>query len=278
MLSLFLAIGASAMVSVVMRLSSGKVRGNVSMLAMNYLMCLCLSAFRAAPGGLFPAGESLPGTVLMGTVHGILYLGSFVLFQWNVKRNGVVLSATFMKLGLLVPMVVSVFAFGEMPGLWQRIGFVLAVGAILLVNLEKDSALASSRWALPVLLLAGGTADAMSKVYEELGNPDFAPQFLFYTFLVAFVLCCALTAVKKQRVGRQELIYGLLIGIPNFFSARFLLGALEKLDGVIVYPTYSVATIAVVSLAGVGFFRERLSKRQWLAMAVIAVCLVLLNL
>ena len=278
MLFLLLAIGASAMVSVVMRLSSGKVRGNVAMLAMNYLMCLCLSAVLALPGGLFPGGENLPGTLGMGAVHGVLYLGSFVLFQWNVKENGVVLSATFMKLGLLVPMVVSVFAFGEMPGLWQWVGFALAVGAIVLVNLEKDSALVSARWALPVLLLAGGTADAMSKVFEELGDANLAPQFLFYTFLVAFVLCCGLTAVKKQRVGKAEIFYGLLIGVPNFFSARFLLGALEALEGVIVYPTYSVATIAVVSLAGVGLFRERLSRRQWTAMAVIAAALVLLNL
>ena len=38
MLYLLLAIASSAMVSVVMRLSTNKVQGNVSMLAMNYLM------------------------------------------------------------------------------------------------------------------------------------------------------------------------------------------------------------------------------------------------
>ena len=278
MLHLLLAIGSSAMVSVVMRLSSGRVRGNVSMLAMNYLMCLAVSAVLALPGGLFPKSPGVPGTLAMGAVHGVLYLGSFVLFQWNVKQNGVVLPATFMKLGLLVPMVVSVFAFREMPGLWQSIGFCLAVGAIVLVNLEKDSAVVSFRWALPGLLLAGGAADAMSKVYEELGEPTLSPQFLFYTFLVAFVLCCILVAVKKQPVGKGEIGYGFLIGIPNFFSARFLLLALEQLDAVIVYPTYSVATIGLVSLAGVLFFREKLSCRQWAAMGIIAVSLVLLNL
>ena len=278
MLSLLLAIGSSAMVSVVMRLSTGKVRGNVSMLAMNYLMCLCLSGALAAPGGLLPDQPGLGGALCLGAIHGVLYLGSFVLFQCNVKENGVVLPATFMKLGLLVPMVVSVVAFGELPGLFQWIGFGLAVGAILLVNLEKDSAVVSARWALPALLLAGGTADAMSKVYEELGNPALSPQFLFYTFVVAFALCCGLALARKQPLGKNEVFYGLLIGIPNFFSARFLLGALESLNAVVVYPTYSVATIAVVSLAGVGIFREKLSKRQWTAMGIIGAALVLLNL
>lgn len=278
MFQLLLAIGSSAMVSIVMRLSSGKVRGNIAMLAMNYLMCMGLSCLFLPPEGTVIHWENLPGTVFMGVIHGILYLGSFVLFQWNVKENGVVLSATFMKLGLLVPMVVSVFAFGEMPGLWQWIGFALAVGAILLVNLEKDSAAVSARWALPLLLLAGGAGDAMSKVYEELGDPSLSARFLFYTFLVACVLCFVLVGIKKQKAGKGEIFYGLLIGIPNFFSARFLLGALKSLDAVLVYPTYSVATIAVVSLAGVGLFRERLSRRQWIAMGIIALALVLLNL
>jgi hypothetical protein len=31
---------------------------------------------------------------------------------------------------------------------------------------------------------------------------------------------------KKEKLGKNELIYGILIGVPNFFSAKFLLMAL----------------------------------------------------
>ena len=41
---LFLAILSSALIAVIMRLSSGKVRANLSMLAANYLVCLLLAA------------------------------------------------------------------------------------------------------------------------------------------------------------------------------------------------------------------------------------------
>ena len=44
MLYLLLAILSSAMVSIVMRLSSHRVSGNISMLAMNYLMCVAVAA------------------------------------------------------------------------------------------------------------------------------------------------------------------------------------------------------------------------------------------
>lgn len=277
MTDLILAICSSTAISLIMRLSSHKVKNNVSMLAVNYLTCLGLAAFFTG-SHFFPTDSALPGALGMGAIHGILYLASFVIFQYSVGRNGVVLSAIFMKLGLLVPMVISIFLFKEIPGTTQIIGFLLAVGAIILINFEKDAASSASALGLLSLLLLGGTADAMSKVFEELGPGHLAEQFLLYTFLTAFLLCLGLVKLKRQRFTRWELLFGFAIGIPNFFSARFLLGALETLDAVIVYPTYSVATILLITLAGTAFFRERLKTRQWIALAIILLALVLLNL
>ena len=83
---------------------------------------------------------------------------------------------------------------------------------------------------------------------------------------------------KGEHLGKKELLYGSLLGIPNFFSSLFLLNALRSIPGVIVFPSYSVATILVVALAGLLFFRERLSKKQLLGGILICIALVLLNL
>jgi len=277
MIYLLLAILSSAMVSIVMRLSTNRVKHNVAMLMMNYLMCLILAALYTGIGDLFPSSAALGQTLGMGAVHGALYLGSFVLLQANVKRNGVVLSATFMKLGLLVPMVVSVLFFGEKPEFLQIVGFLTALAAIVLINSEKDSTVMGSKAGLILLLIGGGSGDAMSKVFEELGDKTLSDQFLFYTFIAALTLCILLMLAKRQRPGKAEIFWGLLIGIPNFFSAKFLLRSLEDVAAVIAYPTYSVATMLVITLAGVLFFREKLGKRQWAALGIILVALVLLN-
>lgn len=279
MLSLILAIASSALVSIIMRLSDRKVTGNIAMLTVNYLMCLIVSAGYAGFGSLFPAVEGLPGALLMGSINGLLYLGGFVLLQINVRRNGVVLSSTFMKLGLLVSIAVSVLFFHEVPDGLQVTGFALAVAAIILINFKRESGGAAGfKAGLILMLLAGGMGDAMAKIFEELGDPALEPQFLTYTFGVALILCTALMLSKKQLPGKWEVIFGLLIGVPNFFSAKFLLGALERIAAVIVYPVYSVATILVVSLTGVLVFKERLEKRQWIGMGLILIALVLLNI
>ncbi|MBR2894572.1 MAG: EamA family transporter [Oscillospiraceae bacterium] len=278
MIYLLLAIASSALVSIIMRLSTDRVKGNVSMLAMNYLMCVGVSAVYTGLGELLPKSPALPQTLGMGLIHGALYLGSFLLLQLNVKRNGVVLSATFMKLGLLVPMVLSIAVFGEMPGVSQIVGFLIAIAAIVLMNMEKDSTLMQFKSGLILLLIGGGAGDAMSKVFEELGDRNLSDQFLFYTFVAAFVLCIALMLYQKQIPGGAEIFWGFLIGIPNFFSAKFLLRSLMDVPAVVAYPTYSVATMLVITLAGVLLFRERLGKCQWGALGMILVALGLLNL
>ena len=278
MISLLLAVLSSAAISLIMRLSSTRVKGNVSMLAMNYLMCLLIAGTYTGWGNLFPKETGIRTAMLLGGGQGALYLAAFVLLQLNIQKNGVVLSAIFQRLGLLVPMIASVVLFGEMPSGVQIVGFVVAVAAIVLMNLEKEQTAMQFKLGLVLILLAGGCADVMAKFYEEWGNPILAPQFLLYTFGLALLLCLPLMVWKKERPGLAEVLFGFAVGIPNYFAAKFLLAALETVPAVIVYPTFSVATILVVTLAGVALFRERLSKRQWFAIGTILVALVLLNM
>lgn len=275
MFYLILAFCSSAAVSIVMRFSDRRVSNSLGMLAVNYVACTALAALECR-NGLLPMVSGLGSTLAMGCLNGVFYLSGFVLFQRSVRRSGVVLSATFMKLSLLVTMLISVVFFGEQPAMIHWLGFLLAVGAIVLINYD-GSGMGGFQPALLVLLVMGGLCDGMSKVYEELGTASLSPQFLFYTFLVAMVLCAALAWRKQQLPGKWEWIYGLAIGIPNFYSARFMLNALNTVPGVIAYPVYSVAGILMVTLAGLILFREKLSRRQWLALGIILVALIMLN-
>lgn len=278
MFSLVIAILTSALIAVLMRLSTKHVTGQTFMLAVNYLVCMLLAALHTGIPNLIPAHSGLPVTLGLGLINGLLFPAGFGLLQSNTKKHGVVLSSVFMKLGLLVPMVVSILFFREMPTVVQVIGFCAAVAAIILINYQKGGEKTGSRWSLILLLLAGGSCDAMSKVYEQLGDSALSPQFLFYTFVIAFLLCIGLMVWKKEKWSAAGALFGLLLGIPNFYSVRFLLDSLHTVPAVIAYPTFSVSTILVVTLAGVIFFKEKLSRRQWLALGIILFALVLLNL
>lgn len=278
MIYLILAITCSAMLSIIMRLSQRYVGNDLSMLGFNYITCVVLSFIASGMGNIFPNAEGIRTTLGLGALNGFLYLAAFVLLQVNIKSNGVVVSTTFMKLGLLVPMVFSFIVFGERMNFMQSIGTVLALAAIVLINSQKEETNLSFKWGLILLLLANGSANGMSKIYDEVGNEDLSAQFLFYTFAMACLLCWALAIYKKEKLTRYHVIYGVVIGVPNFFSAKFLLNSVQTLPAVIAYPTFSVGAIIIASLVSICCFKEKLDKRQWIAIAGILVALVLLNI
>ena len=277
---LIAAVVSSALVSVLMRFSEKRTGNSMVMFLSNYIVCALLSLCFGLRGGL-TAGEGTGFAAGLGVLSGVMYLGSFALLKMNIRKNGVVLSAVFMKLGVLVPTLMAVTVYHERPGLTRVIGFAAAVLAILLINTDSSGAEGGKdRKAalLVVLLLAGGFTDSLSNIFEKNGAASAKDLYLLVTFLSAALISLIEAAVKRTPFTRADVICGAMIGIPNYFSSRFLLLALGRMSAVAVYPAYNVGAILLVTLAGVLVFREHMSRRKWIGMAVIAASLILLNL
>lgn len=277
MLYLLLAILSSTAVAVLMRLSNKYSRNGMTVLASNYAMCLAAAGVLAG-WPLFPAGEGLGLTLGLGAINGVLYLGGFVLLQWCIRRSGVVLPATFQKLGVVIPTVAAMTIFHEKAEPVQLLGIGLAVASILVMNGREPGQRITGLGGLIALLLVCGSCEVMSKVFASFGYTALDDHFLFYTFTVAFLLCAALCVVKKQGVTLADVLWGFAIGLPNYLCSFFVLGAIRQMDAVIVYPTYSAGTIIAVALVGVMCFREKLSRRKLIALGMVVAALVLLNL
>mgnify|MGYP002638518056 FL=1 len=280
MIYLILAILCSAGVSIFMRASEKYCQGHYGILLMNYVVCVVAGLILTGRGLTQTDGKGMPVTIVFGVVTGLLYCGSFILLQWNVRKNGVILSSTFMKLGVIVPAVLAVVWFGERPGWNQGLGFILAITAILMIHLEKGKIRTEKAYTigLLLLLLGGGLGDSMAKFYDVYGNPGLGSFFLMLSFLVSGIISGILVFRGREKITKYEVLFGVLIGIPNYFSARFLLWALADIPAVITYPTYSIAAMALIGAAGVLMFREKLTKRQWGAYLLVILAVGLLNM
>lgn len=281
MLYLLLAIVSSALISIVMRISEKHVKNEMTMFMVNYGICIILALVHLQDKSQLQLSGDFDYrlTLLLGCGAGILYLVNFIFLKFNMAHNGVVMSTTFMKLGVLVPTLMAIFIFREMPKAIHIIGILIAVCAIVLIHFEKD-ALSESKnkiWLLLLLFLSGFT-DSMANTFEKLGDERTKDIYLFLTFGVAFLIALVITICKKEKVSGRDVLFGILIGIPNYYSARFLLASLAHVPAVVVYPVYSVATIVTVMIVGVLAFRERMGKKKMIAMGLIFLALVLLNL
>lgn len=279
---LLLSIIFSAFVSITMRLSDKHIRNNMTMFLSNYAACILLailfglrvntSAF--SEGVIFPIG--------MGLISGIMYLVNFILLQVNINRNGIVLSTTFMKLGVIVPTIMAVVVFHETLTLTSIAGICLALISVVIINQNpnevKNQNVSYQFSLLLILLAAGGFTDSLANIYDKCGSASLKDLYLLCTFLFAFLCSLIIKTYKKQRFTFADLGWGALIGIPNYFSARFLLLSLSQMPATIVYPVYNIGTIVFVTITGMIFFKERLSLNKWIAMGIIFLALFLLSI
>ena len=276
MLNLIFAMLCSALVSVVMRVGSQGDEPRKPMLAVNYLTCFAISMFFIRKG----AGRTGLGFAAgLGLVGGILYLGAFLLLQRNVRDNGVALSSLFMKLGVVVPALLGVTVFREGLAPTRAAGMLLTV-AVVFVLFDRTSARGlrqSGVWGLVLLLLCSGMADGLSKVYTAWGDPALEGHFLSFIFGFALVMSAALCLRLGQRPTPRDALYGLLLGLPNYFSSRFLLLALHDIPASVAYPVYACGTILLAAASGRLLFAEMIGKRQRAALALALVALALLN-
>ena len=286
MIHLILAACSSAALTLVLKWFRDPKGSRWGILLGNYLTCV-LIAFLQMPdkGRLFAVS---PRTLLMSCVGGFFFVAGLVCMQSSVRMNGATLTAAFSKLGMLIPLLVSFLFFKEVPTLLQGAGILLAVGAIIVIDLaEKDADAKAGQggavlWILLLTLLACGCSESMSKIFERLGEPAEATRFFFFLFLTAALLTAALAAAEKGRGGQsirlKELTAGILAGVPNYFSSWFLLQSLQRLPAMLVYPAQSVGTILLVTAAGALLFGEKLTRREWAGFALILAALVLLDL
>jgi len=280
MIYLILTILCSVTISVFLRLSERHVKNEMGMFMSNYVICIALSlGFMQNKTQLLSLMSRSEGlTLALGIISGVLYLGNFVLMKFNMMHNGIVMSSTFTKLGIVVPTIMAITLFHETPAWTQILGLFIAVIAIVLINYEKEGLAEGKKKAwLLILLLTSGITESMSNIFDKMGNASMKDSYLLTTFGTAFILALIL-AIKEGKVHPKDILFGALIGIPNYFFSRFILLALGTLDAVVVFPTYSVAAIVLTAIVGVVVFHETISKKKMCALGLILVALALLNI
>lgn len=279
MIYLVLAVFFSSMISIMMRIGERRCDSAMGMFLVNYFVCAVLSCLYAGRIAVYTPAPGIGLAIGLGCTAGLLFLLCFVLLRLNIRKNGMAMASTFMKLGVVISTLIAVFVFHETPRVPQLLGLLLAVVSILMIHTDQDQALTAPwKYLLPVLLFCGGVTDSMANVFDKVGDSALKDYYLFYTFAAALLCSLLIMLSKRERVGRRELIAGVMVGIPNYFSTRFLLLALGEVSAVIVYPAVSAGTIILVALAGRVFFGETLSLRKRAALGVIALALVLLNM
>jgi len=219
---------------------------------------------------------------------GIIFVTTFFLMAKTTQLRGVAVATVASKMSLAIPVIFSLFIFRigtNSLDNWNYLGIFLAFIAILMVtkkSRQKESNLmAIKNLGLPFLLfLMGGVIDT-SLNYVNLNMLDSSIEAIFPIFIFGFAFISGITLafIKGIKFRRKDILGGLYLGIPNYFSIFFLLKALSAYDnnGALVYPSLNIGIIILSTLAAILFFQEKLTKLNWIGIGLALIVILLLS-
>ncbi|MCD8406002.1 EamA/RhaT family transporter [Tenacibaculum dicentrarchi] len=233
-------------------------------------------------------------------ILGILFIAIFNVMGITAQKNGLAVASVAGKMSVAIPIVFGVFLYDESIGLIKIIGVLLALTSVYLASAKSDTASVNLKdLKYPILLFLGsGCIDTLLK-YMEISyvSKSAIPMFLATIFGCAFIFGCFFMALqvlkslildkkiksiqRKQEEGKQiikNIIGGIVLGIPNYYSMAFLIKALktEGLESSTLFTINNVSVVILTTIFALLFFKEKLVKKNWIGigLAVISILVV----
>lgn len=220
-------------------------------------------------------------------ILGILFILVFNLMARTAQEIGVGIASVATKMSLVVPVLFGLLFFKEQTEVFQLIGIVLALVAVYLITAQKGGEKSVSRKAmwLPVLIFLGsGIIDTSINYLRETFLSDaLFPLFSSLVFAIAALSGLVFFLFKRSSLPAlkgRDLLGGIGLGIPNYFSIYFLLRALnqDQWGSAMVFTLNNVAIVVLSTLIGIFLFKERLRIMQSLGIAIALISIILLAL
>lgn len=265
-ISLLLALLSSVSIALLLKTADRSGRNSRVVIAANYPAAMIL-------GLIFGGDIRLSAEVLLlAVLLGFLFLAAFVCYGRAIAREGVTASVTMGRMSLAVPAGMSVLVWGETPKLihWPALGLIFGI----LFFWEGKGKRVS--WLLLSLFFLFGVIDTGMKFIKSSFPEVNDGSFLTVLFASAGFWAWLLLRTQRVKPRGSDVWFGVLLGVPNFFSTYFLLAALEVLPGYLVFPFVNVGAVLLAFIAGIWLFGEKIGSRKLilLILGVLAVFLL----
>lgn len=251
-------------------------------LTVNYVAATVIAFYSAYESfETMDPGQISFGAIGLALIVGIFFITNFFIYSKSVYHNGVGVSISAMRISLIIPVLLSTVWYLEMLDIRQWMGVLFVFLALFLLLPQKRNFFKkpfNASWLLLLLFLCTGFGDASLKIFEvEFKNTMVKETFMGMVFFAAMISGFAVMTLKKMwNFNRREIIFGVVIGIPNLYSSIFLIDALMVMNGAVVYTVVNILTVLGGTLLGLLRWGDILTKTQWTGIFVTLLAIVLL--
>ncbi len=285
MIFLLFSILSSSVIFVIFKLFQKFGVNTLQAIIINYFIACMVGFFgfiKDTDVSLIPGKLWFPGTLILGA----LFISVFNLAAITTQRSGLSVVSVATKMSVAIPVFFGIILYNESTGFWKITGILLALLAVYLTSIKTKTGLKIKKENIifPLLVFIGsGIIDTLIK-YLETTFVAIDEVALFSTTIFALAgtigifILAGQAAKGKLRITGKNILGGIILGIPNYFSIYFLVLALrsEGFESSTLFTINNVAIVLFSTILGILLFKEHLIPRNWIGifLAVISIILV----
>lgn len=264
---LMLAALCSVAVSVWLKHCKSQQIDVLQMLAWNYLLAIVLCYTWFQPDFSHVSLSGTPWWMIM--LLGIALPSIFILLGRSLSRAGMIKTEIAQRLSVVLSLCAAYLLFQEQFNLLKLVGVGLGFAAVGCILLSRSGQLSpfcsamrhqSASWSLLIVWVGYALVDILLKYTSGLGL-QFALT-LNLSFMIALVFCVVILLIKKTQWTKQACYSGLFLGVLNFSNIGLYIKAhqLLKDSPSVVFAGMNILVVILGVLAGILFFKEKLTK------------------
>jgi drug/metabolite transporter (DMT)-like permease len=199
----------------------------------------------------------------------MLFIGLFLIMGLSAQKNGLSSTSVAVKMSMALSVLGMMIFYSESVQLIKVAGIVLAIFGVIGMTVQaKDTEKnVSATWMLLVLFLGSGLLDfLLNYIQHSVLAADETAFFTAYAFglagIIGLIIACTRLIKGKLAPSIRNLIAGVLLGIPNFFSIYFLMKAYDELSwsNSSILAVINVSIVIIAAIIGLLFFKEKWNK------------------
>lgn len=217
--------------------------------------------------GLIDSGLS-PWILLCG----FLFISIFIAMGISSQKNGMGVTSVAVKMSLALSALAFVFIHNESVTWLKVVGFLAAIAGVLLITLEKSNGEKKENSYVLLAFIFFGSAglDVLLNLIKQFfaqGYPD--SLFTAFGFLAAGTLGIIWLSIqfiqRKKTFHFRNILAGIILGIPNYFSIYFLVRSYETTpwSNATVLAIMNISIVSLAAIMGILIFRESTKLQKW---------------
>lgn len=279
MLYIILSIICNTLLFVILKLFDRFGISTLAGIVTNYFVAAALG-FLFYTGSIRPADLPSQPWFIYALSLGVLFVSIFLLLARTAQTAGVSVASVANKMSVVIPVMAAFIFLHDRISLIKIAGIVLALAAVYLVSKKETQKEMSARALLLsfTVFLGSGIIDTLvsytSKTKLAAGE---SAVFVSLCFAVAGAVGVLILILQRVKIKLADVLGGIVLGIPNYFSIYTLIKALDGYgQASVVLPVINVGIVLLSALSGLALFREKFSVANCtgIALAVIAIIMI----